>query len=735
MRLTLRTLLAYLDDLLEPQQARDLGERISRSEDASAMVARLKHVLRKRRIEAPPVDESGSQPSANMTAAYLDNTLTAPEVDVFERAALSDDVVLAETAGCHQILSVVLAEPVEVESDLRMRMYGFAGMDASPPTEEPSVPIVGARRTVTTAKPDEAEPRRASTKPWWIAAALGLMLIWGALYLSHFGDPAGVDREEVAATQRPLDVLPGDDLSGEDLAGLMAQEEPLVIDEQPPAAEPIDAGDVTSDAEMSPVDEEVSPGDEEQTPVEVPDDAMPVEAAVPVEVAATEASETPETAELAMTPADAPPAVASIFKSPDDAPAMQPAEATPAAEESASTAPAETDPEKAIVRADIEPVDQAMQPFVYQFAAGNEIVLHLERTPDNLANDENSDGTWTTLPPRSLLFPGEQVVVLPLNVGVVSIDRGMATATIAGPGRFRVRPATTTTQGGLTLDRGRMALAWSDSNERPVMVEVAASDRSRLLTLQPGGGVLTVEQIEENPVLAVVRGTVTVDEDTELAGEQIVSLATLKPVEAAGFANWVNAVGPNGSPLDRRYRKLFAETYDPASPARQQLTAMIADPQFRVSEIAAQTLGLMDAATPLVEALDSEFAETRTVANRELKRMLASGMIQPIGVRQTLAERMSDTDADAALTLLRARTKDDLRDPAVSQELLGFLRSENVVLRQLAIDQIRTLGGRDFGFQADASPSQRTASISRAEDWLRRRKAFVTPALEPAEDE
>ena len=53
MRLTLRTLLAYLDDLLEPGQSREIGEKISESGYASTLVDRIREVMRRRRLTAP----------------------------------------------------------------------------------------------------------------------------------------------------------------------------------------------------------------------------------------------------------------------------------------------------------------------------------------------------------------------------------------------------------------------------------------------------------------------------------------------------------------------------------------------------------------------------------------------------------------------------------------------------------------------------------------------------------
>ena len=54
LRLTLRTLLAYLDDTLEPAQAKDIGEKVAESEFAQQTVERIKTVTRRRRLTTPP---------------------------------------------------------------------------------------------------------------------------------------------------------------------------------------------------------------------------------------------------------------------------------------------------------------------------------------------------------------------------------------------------------------------------------------------------------------------------------------------------------------------------------------------------------------------------------------------------------------------------------------------------------------------------------------------------------
>ncbi|MDG2224648.1 MAG: hypothetical protein P8L85_24915 [Rubripirellula sp.] len=124
MRLTLRTLLAYLDNTLDPQDAEALRQKLTESGFATQLVQRIRDSL-DASLPAPPAEAVGPVEDANLISEYLDSTLTAEQVAEIERACLESGPQLAEAAACHQILTMALGESAEVPIDLRDRIYNL----------------------------------------------------------------------------------------------------------------------------------------------------------------------------------------------------------------------------------------------------------------------------------------------------------------------------------------------------------------------------------------------------------------------------------------------------------------------------------------------------------------------------------------------------------------------------------------------------------------------------------
>src|SRR5262245_54229361 len=169
MRLTLRTLLAYLDDTLEPAAAKEIGQKLAESPMAQELVSRIKEVTRRRRVTAPAV--VGDDVDPNAVAEYLNDLLPPDAVSELEKHCLESDVHLAEVAACHQILTLI-GHPAGVSNAMRARMYELVHAIESIPPE----------RRVTAASRQAAVPPSVFTQRPTLARVLtGAAIALGAI--------------------------------------------------------------------------------------------------------------------------------------------------------------------------------------------------------------------------------------------------------------------------------------------------------------------------------------------------------------------------------------------------------------------------------------------------------------------------------------------------------------------------------------------------------------------------
>ncbi|MBR5711915.1 MAG: hypothetical protein IKX40_14260 [Thermoguttaceae bacterium] len=123
MKLTLRTLLAYIDNLLPPHDAEEFEALLNENAAANNLCKRIQSVMTRPELGAPDVLDKGLHLDPNVTAEYLDNVLSSEESPEYERLCISSDRQLSEVSACHQILTVVQIEPAEVDPAWREKIY------------------------------------------------------------------------------------------------------------------------------------------------------------------------------------------------------------------------------------------------------------------------------------------------------------------------------------------------------------------------------------------------------------------------------------------------------------------------------------------------------------------------------------------------------------------------------------------------------------------------------------
>lgn len=134
MRLTLRTLLAFRDGVLDDTDGKILEKKIRDSSTAQSISQRINEAMQNQRLAPIPTDAREFGFDANMVANYLDDTIAVDMLPEMERKCLENDAILGEVASCHQILSRVLSLPAAIPMSLRDRIHGLPNGDTASPS-------------------------------------------------------------------------------------------------------------------------------------------------------------------------------------------------------------------------------------------------------------------------------------------------------------------------------------------------------------------------------------------------------------------------------------------------------------------------------------------------------------------------------------------------------------------------------------------------------------------------
>jgi hypothetical protein len=765
MRLTLRTLLAYLDDILEPAQAREIGEKISESGYASSLVEHIREVMRKRRLGAPDPSGPGMGLDPNSVAEYLDNTLTPDEVADIEKICLESDLHLAEVAACHQVLTIVLGEPVDVPDRTRERMY-VLGTGRQPVVEKADPPKNGeARRPIpsvtatTQPKPPVAKPREYEGVPeylrptpvWRRAAPIVAGLVVGGVWLTMISSSpslirpssgTGSDGDQQLADTSGADA--GDSataiadgiLNGTD-DGVPENSEPeIAADESRP-------GSLLANRDKTPSIRDLD-GFDPPPPADAPEPAADSTANADTTVRRPATSPVPERARVTMptTPGPTPTTV------------PRPAEPTTVA----AVSPAGTSPVPATSAAS-ESVPSATEP-VGNVAAGQP---QFSPAPDIMyASREGSflvrtaDG-WRTMPHRSMVRTGDALAAPePFSTLLDVPPLGLTIEVFAGTA---LEVVGSSDEDGLILRliQGRLAFqnrAAADS-ENPLTIGVQIGDEIFHLVFSTDNAVCGIEVVptepqrfEQLPVddqfvgnLFVGRGTINASVGTP-GGRLLTAPAWLpltvsvrQQMEKAGedvpilpVPDWLDLDKERMSPAERRYASRFEKELDSDVPVHLSIPAVVQSQVPDLATLAVKCLAVTGHSEELVEALGrADFTEAREAAAVSIRQWLPRDAKNGAALRQALEVNFPPDQVDPVYRLLWGYDESDARNEATSRILVDWLMHDSEVIRQLAYFHIYRLTGLRHDYRPNLPVEQRRVAVKRWDSYLEKNASRLLP--------
>ncbi len=719
MRLTLRTLLAYLDDVLEPSQTKLMGQKIQESPVAGVLVSRIREVMRRRRLSAPDVNGSRIGIDPNIVAQYLDNTLPPEQVADVERVLLSSDELLAEVAACHQVLTLVLGEPCEVSESIRERLYALGpvapsdklriedpvssaatGKDAVPATTpariaDDSVQSIPARAEPATELPEYLRPNPWSQHVVPTAVVALLMLLCVGLLISDPGFLTGLQKAKRELAKSPRDSnSTGDGATSTDTANPLATEPPVKA----------------SNSQMTTATNPNTTATTGSDPTPPPDEPN---------------------ASVAATPKNSKPVAASSPKSGSSVDvASKPKPLVPSAPE--PSVPVEPKPAAVML---VVPV---------QYTSSEGIVLRFDEAEHH----------WFIAPRQSVVNVGELLACLEPYEASLSFDQGSLRATVLGDSMVRVVGPTDMAPTGLDLRRGRVLFQGSRKEaQRPVALAIVVGQDIWKLELLTPETVCAIEITPREPsrfeklheanwylgTLYVLAGsakwTSALGQSQEVADrtgvaitpERGVAAAKPVPISFSTPPDWIDTQKRKLAPL-RRYAGLFEKKFELEVQADETMQALITDDNANISGLAARGLTLTDSYSATVQALTRcKNEEGRFAARDGLHLWLPMAAEHGQLLKKELETHYPPADAEVVYRLLWGFTREDGKDKVTSLQLVGWLRSPNQTIRELAYHWIAELTKpRKWDYRAtETSPTRREPAVRRFETLIEKDGALI----------
>ena len=705
MRLTLRTLLAYLDEILEPKDADEIGKKLQESDVASALLHRIRDVMRRLRLKAPDVDEQDTALDPNTVAEYLDNTLPADRVPDFEKVCLESDMHLAEVASCHQVLAMVLGEPAEIDSQSREHMYTLRQVAAEQSEMESAAAVDydTDEQSAKPARPHRPRPEipeylrdRPKKKRWGPMAAVlvvaGCLL---AVLLAATGwlAPLGIewpfaDKKVAADSTEPQKQKQGSHEADSD-------------------AEKADATDAT----------DVTAPPAEKTPAQ----KTPAQKAPPVSDPAAAAVQMPGQAPGQMPgqmPTETPMGVIQPL-----VPARQ-----PLPEPALPRPPGDQPPVGTELKADGAEADAAVTPQrIARFMSDNNILLRFDAQKQE----------WSRVPPQDILTPQYELLSLPTFRPVIAMTSGLTTLRLVDAARIALGPTNDEGVPGLKIDYGRVIVQTGGKEETRLALTLGnRPDGQRNGVLRFGDAVCTL-MIEvthelaagENPEaqsprlkvnLGVVTGQVQWAEEgaepVEIAASHQLTLGggasaqagAEKPLAMESSPDWIIA---DSSPLDRSASSALEEELGRERPLGLGLKELAEHRKKEVRRLAIRCLGHIGRFDQMVAVLNDPAQRlSRADYINDLCAALSRGPRVAADVRQAFDRQYGPDGADLYRLLWRF-TDEQLQKEKADEMLVECLEHNLLAYRALGFWNLQTITGMSLYYKPEEAVNKRQQSV------------------------
>lgn len=747
MRLTLRTLLAYLDDLLEPADAESIGQKIHDSEFATQLVARLRDVTRRLRLGAPKLNGRGLALDANTVAEYLDNTLPAERIPEFERICLESDVHLAEVAASHQILTLVLGEPAEVLSESRQRMYQITGETVAPSavaSDAPAAPPVhsvfdvsAAEGPVATVQSEVDRPNRPKPEvPDYlrergslagrlmpvVAATIVVALLSWVIYQAVVG-PLGLG--PVASVD---EVEPG--VRNE--AGNEGGEQPAaanVVEAVAPTEAPVDA----SSPPVEEIMDDPGPSPAESATISTVDDVAATPAAPTDLTPATTSEEDPATVGAVDEPSTAIAPVDITSSTTRDESSDTPLVVTPGID------PTPTEGEISL-EADVDPAAAPAANGIGRRVASNRDIL-LRRNPQSRL--------WGQLAAADILFPNDELLTLPAYRSTLTLGVG-ANVQMIGPTHVRFDLDAATRVPGLAIDYGRVIIM--SAGRADMQINLAVGDRRATLTFGAAETTIALDVRSQTrigadpalePALLAADLYITSGELSwrDATGAEVKLSAPAHEVLHGGaapvaggaaveFPAWTTGIDDE-RPIDQRAAMSLRDNVAPERDIVLNLKEQASDRRPEVASLAARSLSYLDEFGALAATLNDSTQRSFWTPNIvALRDGLGRGKETAALVRATFEKQRSD-DGVQLYRLLCGYTPQQLQAGA-ARELVELLDHEDLDFRVLGITNLTEITGSANFYRPERSAQERQSQVQKWRQRLASGDIVRKPVPEPA---